>query len=123
VYGDDRLVRGAGLYVGDTGVVTSHHFLLSEGEKFDFRDGDYDVRVFGRIVGDRYPKLLIKQKLNLSIAAASALTIKNTGIYFDYGPISGAYIAKPHGSITSFSEAFRERSKASRDVSLPRDVD
>jgi hypothetical protein len=33
VYGDDRLVRGSGLFVGETGVAANHHFLAPRRER------------------------------------------------------------------------------------------
>src|SRR3546814_91424 len=30
VYGDEKLVRGSGLFVGDTGIVANHHFRSEE---------------------------------------------------------------------------------------------
>ncbi len=111
VHGDKELVRGGGLFVSETGLVTSHHFLLLEGEAFEFREGEYDVRVFGRIVGDRYPSLLTKQKLTVSADVAAALSRRETGVYFDLSPMSGTYIPMAHQSMT-FSEAFRTRTRA-----------
>src|ERR1700730_660906 len=35
VYGNDKLVRGSGLFVGETGVSANHHFLMpSDGASF-----------------------------------------------------------------------------------------
>jgi len=40
VYGDDRLVRGSGLFVGETGVAVNHHFLTPrDGGSFRFTEG------------------------------------------------------------------------------------
>lgn len=107
VYGDEALKRGAGLFVGDTGLVTSHHFLLPHGETFEFLPGDYDVRVFGRSVGDRYPRLLVKQTLALSEKDASKIRSGNAGVYFDYGPISSTYVAKPHAPVHDWIDSMR----------------
>jgi hypothetical protein len=37
VYGNDKLVRGSGLFVGETGVEANHHFLVpTDGNAFRF---------------------------------------------------------------------------------------
>ena len=53
VYGDDRLVRGSGLFVGETGVEANHHFLTPrDGNSFRFTEGHYTLDVFVRLLGD-----------------------------------------------------------------------
>ena len=40
VYGDEKLVRGSGLFVGETGVAANHHFLAPrDGSCFHFTEG------------------------------------------------------------------------------------
>ena len=40
VYGDDKLVRGSGLFVGENGVAANHHFLTpKDGSSFRFTEG------------------------------------------------------------------------------------
>ena len=59
VYGDEKLVRGSGLFVGDTGVAANHHFLAPrDGSSFRFTQGRYRLDVFARLLGDRGKKLL-----------------------------------------------------------------
>jgi hypothetical protein len=121
VYGDDTLHRGAGLFVSDTGLVTSHHFLLAGNESFAFKPGDYDLRVFGKIVGDTYPTLLVKQTLTLSDADAAALTGGNSGVYFDLGAISGIYVAKKHAPMQDWLDSMKAGLSASEgDQNLPK---
>ncbi len=46
VIGDGNLARGSGLFVGETGVVANHHFLLPEdGNTFRFQSGTYRIEV------------------------------------------------------------------------------
>src|SRR5580658_10281039 len=53
VYGDERLVRGSGLFVGETGVEANHHFLTPQDENsFRFTEGRYTLDVFARLLGD-----------------------------------------------------------------------
>ena len=47
VYGNEKLVRGSGLFVGETGVEANHHFLLpSDARSFRFEEGRYKLEVF-----------------------------------------------------------------------------
>lgn len=40
VHGDEKLVRGSGLYVGETGVAANHHFLAPrDNNGFQFGEG------------------------------------------------------------------------------------
>lgn len=121
VYGDEDLRRGAGLFVGDTGVVTSHHFLLAENESFAFKSGEYDVRVFARVAGDRYSTLLTKQKMMLSHENAAALADGNSGVYFDHGAVSGTYVAKKYAPIHDWLESMKVGAPSSNsDQGLPK---
>ncbi len=61
VYGDDRLARGSGIYVGNDGVACNHHFLLPEdGADFKLLPGQYTVRVYAKRVSDRDPANSLK---------------------------------------------------------------
>src|SRR5581483_3786074 len=47
VYGEERLVRGSGLFVGETGVEANHHFLTpKDANSFSFTEGRYRLDVF-----------------------------------------------------------------------------
>jgi len=95
VYGDERLARGSGLYVGETGVAANHHFLAPpDGTHFHFIEGSYRLEVFAKLVGDRGSKKLFHQRLDVSREMATALKEPLAGLYFDWGPESGGYI--PH---------------------------
>ncbi len=93
VYGEkDNLVRGSGLYVGKEGVSCNHHFLLpKDGTKFEFLDGEYNLKVFASLLNRDKPILLINQKLNLSKEFANEINKEKSGVYFDWGPDSGNY--------------------------------
>jgi hypothetical protein len=96
VYGDHPpLVRGSGLFVGDTGIATSHHFLLlPQNQSFRFTEGRYKVDVFARLLGDERAKRLFTQELTLSSEAAALMAQADAGLYFDWDPDSGRYL--PH---------------------------
>jgi hypothetical protein len=103
VYGDERLARGSGLFVGESGVACNHHFLLPEdGTQFRFLAGDYHVDVFASIVGWKTLHLA-RIILFLPERAASELQDPECGIYFDWGPDAERYHAhiekrKPPGA-------------------------
>jgi len=96
VYGDrEKLVRGSGLFVGETGVTTNHHFLApSDASSFRFIAGQYRVEVFVHLLGDRNRKLLFSQILEITRDIAAMLEEPHTGLYFDWGPDASRYV--PH---------------------------
>lgn len=95
VHGDDKLVRGSGLYVGETGVAANHHFLTpDDGSAFRFTSGRYALKVFARLLGDASPIKLFSQELEIPPAIAAQLNEGHSGLYFDWGPDSSCYM--PH---------------------------
>jgi hypothetical protein len=96
VYGErEKLVRGSGLFVGETGVSANHHFLTpDDGNAFRFTEGHYKLDVFAHLLGDAKALRLFSQVLNISRDIAIALEEKGTGLYFDWGPDSSRYL--PH---------------------------
>jgi hypothetical protein len=95
VHGDDKLVRGSGLYAGATGVAANHHFLTpDDGSTFGFNSGRYIVRVHARLLGDSASTQLFCQELEITQALAAQLEQPGAGLYFDWGPDSSRY--QPH---------------------------
>jgi hypothetical protein len=93
VYGEERLARGSGLFVPETGVTTNHHFLLPEEEtNFNFEAGSYELQVFTRLVGRKDHDRLLVQSLEVSEPAAISIAA-GAGIYFDWSPDHNAYVA------------------------------
>jgi hypothetical protein len=93
VYGEERLVRGSGLFVGHEGVAFNHHFLLPrDGADFKFVAGEYALRVNAKRVGDRRSRELAAVRLVVSDSHALELQQKEeAGIYFDWGADLQAY--------------------------------
>lgn len=92
VYGDGGLKRGSGLFVGQEGIATSHHFLIPEDVgTFDFIAGDYVLEVFGKTVAQDNVSLLSTILLKIDSNEAKELRQKENGIYFDWGPDAGRY--------------------------------
>jgi hypothetical protein len=95
VYGEDKLARGSGIYVGETGVVCNHHFLLPEdGTRFEFLAGDYRLDVYAALVGRSASLHLCSVSLSISEQAAQKLKDPECGLYFDWGQDSQRY--QPH---------------------------
>lgn len=92
VYGDDKLARGSGLFVGYEGIATNHHFLTpSDVRNFDFSAGDYKLDIFVKIVGELEARRLSEINLSIAPAEADQLREPGNGIYFDWGPDAGRY--------------------------------
>jgi hypothetical protein len=95
VYGDDQLKRGSGLFVGESGVVYDHHFLLpDDGTSFIFLAGEYQIDVYASVVGKDADLHLSSAKLMVTDAMAVHLKGLACGLYFDWGPDSKAYQAR-----------------------------
>ena len=108
VYGDDRLVRGSGLHINDTGLATNHHFLMSDKNGFQFREGVYILEVYAEILGDRAPTRLLSQSVRVSSEEASNLETGECGLYFDWGPQSGQYHSHIDRKPPSSSDQFKD---------------
>lgn len=91
---DEKLVRGSGLYVGETGVAANHHFLTPrDGSSFRFTEGHYRMDVFAHLLGDKERILLFSQTLDISREVAALLEEPGAGLYFDWGPDSSRYLS------------------------------
>ncbi len=92
-FGKDKLQRGSGLYVGETGVEANHHFLTPPDQKvFKFLEGKYRIDVYARLLGANEDKLLFSHVLEITHEVASRLEQPDTGLYFDWGPDSQCYM-------------------------------
>ena len=95
VFGNEKLVRGSGLFVGETGVEANHHFLAPrDAASFKFSEGHYRLEVFARLLGDQKQTRLFSQTLEISRELGDSLVQPNAGVYFDWGPDSLRYL--PH---------------------------
>jgi hypothetical protein len=95
VHGDEKLVRGSGLFVGESGVAANHHFLTPrDGSEFQFLAGRYRLDVYARLLGNRIPTLLFSQELGIAPDIAVTLKEPGAGLYFDWGADSAQYL--PH---------------------------
>jgi hypothetical protein len=87
VHGDDKLVRGSGMFVGHDGVACNHHFLLPEdGSDFRILPGEHVLTVLGKTVDEATPALLAKVRLLVTDQHVTDLSDdQSAGIYFDWG--------------------------------------
>jgi hypothetical protein len=93
VYGNEKLARGSGLFVGEAGVEANHHFLIpSDGSAFHFTEGRYKMDVFAKLLGDNQHIQLFSQVLEVPGEAAALLQKSGAGLYFDWGPDSSRYL-------------------------------
>jgi hypothetical protein len=95
VYGDHKqFVRGSGLFVGETGIPTTHQFLLQPGSgSFRFTDGLYKLDVFVRLLGDERSKRLFTEELTVSHDTAALMERSQAGVYFDWEPDADRYLS------------------------------
>jgi len=95
VYGDERLSRGSGLFVGETGLTANHHFLTpDDGSNYQFISGQYRLTIYAKLLGDRKKRSLFETNLTIDKEDAEKLDNPNCGLYFDWGSDSERYI--PH---------------------------
>ncbi len=94
VYGDEKLVRGSGLFVDEAGVAANHHFLApNDGSAFTFTEGRYKLEVFARLLGGNGQSLLFSQTLEILRDTETLLAEPGAGLYFDWGPDSSRYLS------------------------------
>lgn len=94
VYGNEKLVRGSGLFVGENGVSVNHHFLTpNDASLFRFTEGRYKIKIFAHLLGDKNRKELFSEVFEITREEAKQLETQDAGIYFDWGPDSDRYIS------------------------------
>jgi hypothetical protein len=87
VYGDDKLKRGSGLFIPETGVTTNHHFLLPRvATDYSFVPGLYQLKVFCSVVGERSVRMLASFALTITQQQGAELQSAEHGLYFDWSP-------------------------------------
>jgi hypothetical protein len=91
-YGERRLNRGSGLFVGPTGVAWNHHFLPPTDTDFRFESGDYRIEIGAYLVGQRAPLSLHETRLHLSDSNALAINRAGSAVMFDWNTGAQRYI-------------------------------
>jgi hypothetical protein len=94
VYGEGRLARGSGLFVGESGIATNHHFLAPQDKNaFRFLEGGYRLEVFANLLGCKKPIRLFSHQLDIQSDFGVSLQEPGVGVYFDWGPDASRYIS------------------------------
>lgn len=89
-----ELSPGSGLYVGQTGVSSNHHFTLSMNQPaYDFTAGDYTLQIFAQQPGETAPAMLSEIKLTVDDERAKALA-QRKGVLFVLEPDTQKYVGQ-----------------------------
>src|SRR5262249_35573329 len=84
--GDDKLSRGSGLFVGETGIVTNHHFNPLPGSAFStFSTGNYKLEIFATLPGQPSPIHVYTVKLSAPDLSEQVVH-QNQAIWFEWQP-------------------------------------
>jgi len=110
-YGErNELVRGSGLFVGETGVEANHHFLIArDSERFGFIPGTYSLNVYAHLLGEKERRILFSQILTVSPEEAESIGEQNAGLYFDWAPDRMRYVTHIDEEPRSFWESAKRR--------------
>jgi hypothetical protein len=91
-HGDEKLSRGSGLFVGETGIVCNHHFNpASESASFAFLPGRYEIQVFATLPGQRSPICLHTLTLEVQDSAKLSRQNPDASVWFDWHPNENRY--------------------------------
>ena len=95
VYGEQKLMRGAGLFVSETGITLNHHFIpLDDDMEIEFISGNYHIEIYTRALGMHSYEKIQEANLNITKEDAVELESKNTGAYYDWNPETQKYHIK-----------------------------
>jgi len=107
-HGDKELVRGSGLFVPETGVVTNHHFNPLDTETlFLFSGGIYTLELVAKIIGREPLKALWRIDLEMPSDVFGATIAREKAVFFSWSPEQRRYVATVEsrsGSIHALSD-------------------
>jgi len=107
-YGEKDLVRGSGIFVPETGVVTNHHFNpLRTDTLFRFSHGSYKLELLAKLVAHRRSVSLWSIALEVPPGAFDRSIARDTAVYFNWSPEEQRYVAsveKRSGFVNGFSD-------------------
>jgi hypothetical protein len=107
-YGDKDLVRGSGIFVPETGVVTNHHFNPLHTENlFRFSHGTYRLELVAKLVKRKRLVSLWDIALDIPAGAYDTSIARETSVFFNWSPEEQRYIGsieKRSGFINAFSD-------------------
>jgi hypothetical protein len=85
-YGEEKLLRGSGLFVGETGISTNHHFILTDPSLFEYSSGRYNIQIYATVPGYRNPIQLNSIDLEIEGKILPLHPTVNMSVWFDLQP-------------------------------------
>jgi hypothetical protein len=93
-HGDDKLSRGSGLFVGETGMAANHHFNPpSDSTALDYLPGNYEVQIFATLPGQSNPIHLRTVVVSIDQSTQLSARDSDSSIWFDWQPNENRYQA------------------------------
>ena len=93
VHDSGKMLRGSGLFVGETGIEATHQFITHDKDSdHTFDEGSYQMRVFGQMLSSKSEKLLFSETFVIASETAEEMRDNKLGVYFDWEPHSQTYI-------------------------------
>ncbi len=111
-YGEiGKLSVGGGLYVGQSGIATNHHFVLSRRapQEYAWWSAPCQIQVFARVRGQSTPHLLHEIKFDITYEHAGLLAqVLDIGVFYEWSSDTADYaghaekrpVRKPRGEDT-----------------------
>ncbi len=107
-YGDKDLVRGSGIFVPETGVVTNHHFNPLHTETlFKFSHGTYRLELVAKLVARKRLVSLWNIALDIPGGVYDTSISRQTAVFFNWSPEGQRYVGSVEdrsGFINVFSD-------------------
>jgi len=107
-YGEKDLVRGSGIFVPETGVVTNHHFNpLHTDTLFRFSHGTYKLELIAKLVARKKLVSLWSIALEVPSGVFDKSIARDTAVYFNWSPEEQRYVGsveKRSGFVNAFSD-------------------
>lgn len=92
-HGDGKLMRGSGLFVPETGVVTNHHFNPTDSEKlFRFSGGVYSIELVATMARSAREVSLWEITLEVPPGVFDTNIAANKAIYYNWSPKTRSYV-------------------------------
>jgi hypothetical protein len=92
-YGDDKLLRGSGLFVPETGVTTNHHFNPTDASTlFRFSGGTYSFELLASLVGRNRLVSLWTIELEVPGGIFDDAISANKAIFYNWSPQTQSYV-------------------------------
>lgn len=94
-HGDEKLSRGSGMFVGETGVATNHHFnILPDALPFEYSNGSYKIQIFATLPGQKSSLHIHTVEIHVDKLLQSSMAQKpDAAIWFEWQPDLNNYHA------------------------------